>query len=574
MLDLLFKEHPGRCGIDTLPEEIWTDIIRIYATKDVLDFFYVSVDLLLPLMLVSNLWWRRIQETPTLWTDIVLTTNKEDLSLSVALGLHYSNAASLSLYLLSGGTWLAVRSMASSMQRRITGLFFHLLFPKHEAELVLSDLLPFPTLTRLSPPLTIYLDIGFFQKHPLITDLRTGSSPTELCAYLPRLTRLEWLNRDKGGTAAILGFLGRIQGLKEVYIGHPHVGEEDGNYPQDFGSPAWTHLRYGLHNHTVHSVLLNQTRNTLVYLCLEASISTLVNHLSLTLPELERLDSLQVTLVKDQDDISLVPPPRQKICSVRNMKIVFIFLDEYHNTDVPTMVSRLLHRMMEYVEIISISSRRLQYIPLLFAEIGFPRLRSIIIVDSFALDSDGAHLQQFRLPSSLDCLNLTGPETLLRTFASTTVTNVQFKGAGSRALEASELSQWSNLRILSLARIKSSFHHFSLPTLRVLSIDIPRQMATALCQQLAIYGDRCPSLERLEFSDCPEWDIFMIMLERRNCKPDSGVTPIKYIVLPARVPRIVRSAIRERIQGRRSPRPSNYELSLQGNNDILRDSNL
>jgi hypothetical protein len=181
-----------------------------------------------------------------------------------------------------------------------------------------------------------------------------------------------------------------------------------------------------------------------------------------------------------------------------------------------------------------------------------------------------------RLPSSLERLEISGPQALLDMFGSTTVTNFRFEDEGDTTLKASRLSEWSNLRFLDLKSIESEFHDFSLPTLEVLSIRFPRNAATitALCQQLAIHGDRCPRLERLEFSECPEWDILIIMLERRNCNKDPVVTPIKYIILPPLIPRIIREAVRERIQGRRSPRPSNYELSLQGNIDIICDSDL
>jgi hypothetical protein len=165
---------------------------------------------------------------------------------------------------------------------------------------------------------------------------------------------------------------------------------------------------------------------------------------------------------------------------------------------------------------------------------------------------------------------------LLDVFRPTTVTNFRFVDQREETLKASQLSEWSNLRVLNLTFIESSFDDFSSPTLQGLSICVPRNMSTvtALCQQLAIHGDRCPRLERLEFSECPEWDILMIMLERRNCNKDPVVTPIKYIILPARIPRIIREAVRNRIQGRQSPRPSNYELSLQGNLDVIYDSDL
>jgi len=582
MLELLLKEHTaasnsGRCSIDTLPEEIWTQIIRSYASKQYasarFDLQYVSVDLLLALMLVSTRWQQRIQDTPTLWTDIALLDSTEDLSLKVALGLHYSKTAPLSLLLLSRGTWSAVRSMAPSMQPRISSLIFRFFFPEEEAEFVISDLCPLPCLTRMSARENRYIDKAFFHQHPLITDLNGGGVLiADLCACLPQLTKLQWNATEN--MSAIFRHLGGIPHLKEVDVSYTSTDEKIGEF--HFGSPAWTRLTYWQHSHRVHSVILNQTKNTLVYLCLRVSISSLVNDLSLTLPELERLESLELILVKSEADVPLKPPHNQKACPVREAVIWFSPLGEGHKSDLP-IVCRILQRMVEYVQVVIITTRWPRYIPLLFAETGFTLLVSIVINHSDSLElEDGAQLEQVRLPSSLERLQISGPQALLDMFGSTTVTNIRFEDRGKPTLSASRLSEWSNLRVLNLATIESSFDHFSSPTLKVLSIRFPRNTATitALCQQLAIHGDRCPRLERLEFSECPEWDILMIMLERRNCTPDPAVTPIKYIILPALIPRIIREAVRERIQGRRSPRPSNYELSLQGNIDIICDSDL
>ena len=240
----------------------------------------------------------------------------------------------------------------------------------------------------------------------------------------------------------------------------------------------------------------------------------------------------------------------------------------------------MLRRMVEYLQVLTIRARRYQYILPLFTDTGFPLLVSIIIMGppgslDDALD-DGTQLEQLRIPSPLQCLDISGPVALLDMFGSATVTNFRFEDRGKLTLTASRLSEWSNLRVLSLTTIESSFDPFSSPTLQVLSIHNPKNKTTvtALCQQLAVHGDRCPRLERLEFSECPEWDILMIMLERRNCIPDPAITPIKYLTLPPQIPRIIRETVRERIQGRRSSRLSNYELSLQGNLDIICNSNL
>jgi hypothetical protein len=51
--------------------------------------------------------------------------------------------------------------------------------------------------------------------------------------------------------------------------------------------------------------------------------------------------------------------------------------------------------------------------------------------------------------------------------------------------------------------------------------------STTLCHYLAQYPHSCPELEDLEFHAIPEWDIFFIMLERRNL--------FKYPVSPSEV---------------------------------------
>lgn len=182
-----------RCSIDTLPEEIWTKIIRSYASAQYATARFVSVDLLLPLMLVSTVWRQRIQDTPTLWTDIVLLDKTEDLGLKVALGLHYSKTAPLSLFLFSGETWSTVRLTAPSMQSRISTLIIDNIFPEMEAELVMNDLCPLPSLTRMSAPGYRFIDKAFFHQHPLITDLNGSGVPiADLRACLPQLTKLQW----------------------------------------------------------------------------------------------------------------------------------------------------------------------------------------------------------------------------------------------------------------------------------------------------------------------------------------------------------------------------------------------
>jgi hypothetical protein len=328
--------------------------------------------------------------------------------------------------------------MAPSMQSRISSLIIDIILPETEAELVMNDLCPLPCLTRMSAREYRYIDKAFFHQHPLITDLNGGGVPiADLCACLPQLTRLHWNATEN--ISAIFRILGGIPHLKKVDIRYNNTDEGIGEF--HFGSPAWTHLTYRRPTHRVHSVILNQTKNTLVYLRLWVSISSLVNDLSLTLPELERLESLELTLLESEADVPLKPPHNQKVCPVRKATIRFSPLGEGHKSDLP-IVGRILRRMVEYVQVVMITTHSLRYVPLLFAETGLPLLVSTIINHYDSLDlEDGTQLGQVRLPSSLERLEISGPQALLDMFGSTTVANFRFEDQGNLTLKASQLSK-------------------------------------------------------------------------------------------------------------------------------------
>jgi len=201
------------------------------------------------------------------------------------------------------------------------------MFPKKEAEFVMNDLCLLPSLTRMIAPINTPVPKAFFYRHPLITDFSgQGPSITDLVTCLPHLAKLEWFTGEDIGT--VFRHLGRIPYLKEVAIRCSTTDEEAGEFPSDLDSPGWTHFTDDWQARKVHSIVLNQTRNTLVYLRLWVSISSLVNDLSLTLPELERLQSLELILVASEANIPLKPPHKQKICQVRNMEIKFLPLEK------------------------------------------------------------------------------------------------------------------------------------------------------------------------------------------------------------------------------------------------------
>lgn len=72
----------------------------------------------------------------------------------------------------------------------------------------------------------------------------------------------------------------------------------------------------------------------------------------------------------------------------------------------------------------------------------------------------------------------------------------------------------------------------------------------------------------------PEWDILFIMLERRNFLMDDAVSWIHTIAFTVSPPPKILQAIRCRLGGRLSERPSNYDLSTLSHLEAYFDPNM
>ena len=80
-----------------------------------------------------------------------------------------------------------------------------------------------------------------------------------------------------------------------------------------------------------------------------------------------------------------------------------------------------------------------------------------------------------------------------------------------------------------------------------------------------------PLLDTLELGSCPEWDILFIMLEKRLLGQTTGAKPIEMILFSRVIPKRIKRALALLLAGHVVSRPSNHELSMQGNLDIFLD---
>ena len=95
-----------------------------------------------------------------------------------------------------------------------------------------------------------------------------------------------------------------------------------------------------------------------------------------------------------------------------------------------------------------------------------------------------------------------------------------------------------------------------------------------MIHHLATHPSELPLLDTLELSSCPEWDILFIMLEKRLLVQPNTIKPIERIVFHRVIPSTLKRALALLLTGHIVSRPSNYELSMQGNLNMLLDANM
>jgi hypothetical protein len=115
-----------------------------------------------------------------------------------------------------------------------------------------------------------------------------------------------------------------------------------------------------------------------------------------------------------------------------------------------------------------------------------------------------------------------------------------------------------------------------LRSLRTISItaraDTP--IASALCTALLYRPEECPALCEIKLLGFgPEWDILVMMLERRNFLRDGRVSRIRRITLQY-VPNELRKPLAGLLRGVYTPRPSNEELSFVASMDVFFDDQM
>jgi hypothetical protein len=145
------------------------------------------------------------------------------------------------------------------------------------------------------------------------------------------------------------------------------------------------------------------------------------------------------------------------------------------------------------------------------------------------------------------------------------------------ALQNLNVGRWKSLQTLDLHTDSVQWTNISLPLVRSVTFSYRYSSGisqTFFCGELAKRPEAFPSLECLRMWCFPDWDIFFVMLEKRNFQKNDRISLIRTIAFPVLPSPDIVHAIACRLDGRLSERPSNYDLSRFAQLDEYFDLNL
>jgi hypothetical protein len=191
------------------------------------------------------------------------------------------------------------------------------------------------------------------------------------------------------------------------------------------------------------------------------------------------------------------------------------------------------------------------------------------------------------IPSSVRTLTLSSDRDVACTFSSKSVKSLTIQGPFlSEEYESKpsdvelNLEDWEAVEDIRVYSGLVAWSKSSLQFLRTVSIGMATgkthrdSIITSFVKDLACRPDAYPSLEEIDMPECPELDILIIMLERRNLRHGPGVKIIRRISFRSPCSFRIRLIISTLLAGKWVQRPSNRDLSLAGNAEVLLDLNL
>jgi hypothetical protein len=580
------KANPiSKIALNDLPEELWIDVIRESSTDHLTSISYTSIDRLLTLTLVSRDWRNRIQSIPLFWTDLVIDEDTQDIVMKLHLCAYLSKNSLLALHLCSVKAWREVAHLILSLKSRIRIISVHkeplTIDRSFETTLqqILNQLSPLPQISSLILDGTDSdaLAIGqFVSNHPSLVDI-TGiplALPILLC------DSREWRRFSTNQTPEEVVYHFRdLKSLQEI-IFVPPQGSILQDTPKPCSSspvPALDSLS-GIRITTFTLDLLDQLALSITFLEVHSTVETLRNALPV-FERMELLDTLSVRLSKElpwnpaHSIFSLADRPLNQKRNKRRLSTLnishYIPIDRRYSDEVVSLCRDFRHMMPSVVQL-QLNLWKFEDAAL-FVDHGFPDVQSISIYCLTHIVGDYFQQGLWDLPTSLQSLSV---DCSLSAFELLNPKGIRHLNLENNEVipEYVDLGKWSSLCTLSMEGFSMRWSQNHFPFLTRISMDLTDGdfSITEICWHLSQNIDQCPALTELCLHGILEWDILLIMLEERNIHPTQPVSLIQHLEIPTPC-LALQGPIIQLLRGHSVSRPSNFDISWQGNAEVFYD---
>ncbi|CAG8686724.1 15797_t:CDS:2, partial [Acaulospora colombiana] len=334
---------------------------------------------------------------------------------------------------------------------------------------------------------------------------------------------------------------------------------------------SWTHFKWSRYTVSFPMPLLHRLLN-ITSLYLGGNLSVIKTLVSI-IHQFPNLLSFETFVSLNHGDDLLSPPMLLSNRGVRTLKMLISPPDNYDLLDNPKERELLLIECHRIPEMLLHAMPNADYLKLsiIGGQSSFPffSLReSFIGNEMFIYFSECMALvsEDMQIPSSVETLFIDCNWSALCSLSSGTLKHLDLlqdfgEDPADEYLEdvcspiaplerQIDLRSWPSLETICLYKNWVRWDQASLNSLRTVTIwesDYYKVVdnVTYFLKEIACRPESYPSMEEIHLGACPEWDILLIMLERRNLFSSSQVRRIKKLGISSRIPRNIHLILAE-----------------------------
>jgi hypothetical protein len=602
--------------MEKLPNELILEIFSEIAPHIQYSYIVGSIQDLLCLTMVSKKWRDFILSEPLLWTHLALISNGYDNSAIISVQLHLSNPLPLKIEAyIPFQQWDTLQPMFLQSSDKIETVLTHgfLLHSLHGDPTRATDLWNF--LDKLGP-LSNLRHLGerwihpfsikqFLDRYPSLDQVTGIPLPIQdLQIAKDRLNMESLVTCDDINTVLpIIESIGSLKKVSFLTSGSPPQprqedpeAEESGNESISGHQLGWTGLYYRAYDARSLVPLLYRL-SSLIHLSIHLDLGiSFLDTVAIMVHKLECLEFLSISLDIQYGATIRAPLDLSPNHSARSLRIAIYTVTsreygsderepEEHPHNLSQVIVTTLLNIMPNVTRLDLKldgsqAFSLSYLARHLSGNDPPLGLNLNMTEKSKKTSGLPSIQRLTLSGNID-VSLPLSSRFVKTLEVSRYYLSTYNELSNPDMRVN-LEDWVALEEIHLHGRLAAWNKSSLCFLRKLSIEIDRETEgslvaygiTGFIKELACRPYSYPSLEDIELNECPEWDILMIMLERRNLLQGPEIKKIRTIKLGSPYSLEIQRIISGLLAGKWTERPSNRDLSLAGNAEILLDLSL